>query len=112
MRVKEDQPMSEVIIEMTNKKMGCTSVVNKDGVLVGIITDQDLRNSMKSSSDFLDKKAGDIMTRRPKTVARKVLVSEAIRLTEEKRISTLLIVDAKQRPAGIVHLHDLLKGRP
>lgn len=107
--VNEDYPMKEVIMEMTSKKMGCTSVVNKRGVLTGIITDQDLRTHLNLTKNILNKKAKDIMTENPKTISKNALVSEAIRVTEEKSISTILIADKMKKPIGIVHLHDLLR---
>jgi arabinose-5-phosphate isomerase len=107
--VSEDCPMKEVIMEMTSKKMGCTSVINKKGKLTGIITDQDLRNHLNLTKDILKKKAKNIMTKNPKTISKDALVGEAIRMTEEKSISTILIVDKFKKPIGIVHLHDLLR---
>lgn len=108
--VNEDATMKESIIEMTTKKMGCTAVVNKKEELVGIITDQDLRLELeKNSEDFLNKKIKFVMTMKPKTIDKNALVGTAIRITEEKSISTLLVVDSSKKPIGVVHLHDLLK---
>ncbi|MEI7903803.1 MAG: KpsF/GutQ family sugar-phosphate isomerase [Candidatus Firestonebacteria bacterium] len=107
--VRENMLMSSVIVEMTVKKTGCTAVLNSKGKLSGIITDQDLRMHLKNEKSFLKKKARDIMTRNPKTIHKDALVSEAVRLTEEKSISTLLVVDRPGELIGIIHLHDLLK---
>lgn len=107
--VKENVLMKKVIMEMTSKKMGCTAVVNNKGELTGIITDQDLRNHLESGKNVLSKKAIDIMTKNPKTISGEALVDEAIRVTEEKSISTLLITDEDKKPVGIIHLHDLLR---
>lgn len=108
--VSEEASMKEAIIEMTSKKMGCTSVVNKKGVLVGIVTDQDIRWALERGEDnFFKQKVKSIMTKNPKTISGAELVAKAILVTEEKGISTLLITDKNQKPVGIVHLHDLLK---
>jgi arabinose-5-phosphate isomerase len=107
--VPESANMEKVILEMTVKKMGCTMVVGKKGKLTGIITDQNLRNHLKDSGNILKKKASDVMTPNPKTISKDAFVSEAIRVTEEKSISTLLVIDKAKRPIGIVHLHDLLR---
>ena len=108
-RVGEKMNMEKVIFEMTSKKMGCTCVVNGAGKLTGIITDQNLRNHLQRDRNIMKKRAAEIMTRHPKTIAKEALVDEAITMTGERSISTLLIVDKAQKPLGIVHLHDLLK---
>ncbi|MFH1823649.1 MAG: KpsF/GutQ family sugar-phosphate isomerase [Candidatus Firestonebacteria bacterium] len=107
--VNEDCSMKGVIMEMTSKKMGCTLVINKKGELTGIITDQDLRTCLNLTKNILNKRAKDIMTKNPKTVNKDALISEAIRITEEKLISTVLIIDKFKKPIGIIHLHDLLR---
>lgn len=101
--------MKEAIIEMTTKKMGCTLIVDKKGVLAGIITDQDLRRILEKEHNIFKKKVMEIMTKNPQTIKKDELVARAIRITEEKSISTLIVVDDNKKPIGIVHLHDLLK---
>lgn len=101
--------MKKVIYEMTSKKMGCTCVVTSSGELTGIITDQNLRTGLTLDKDIMSRKAGDIMTKNPKTIAREAFVEEAIRITEENSISTLLVTGKDHKPVGIIHLHDLLK---
>ena len=107
--VKETVNMEKVIYEMTTKKLGCTCVINKKGRLSGIITDQNLRTHMTSDKDIMKRKAADIMTKNPKTISKDSLVDKAVRMTEEKSISTLLVTDKGGKPIGIIHLHDLLK---
>lgn len=107
--INESYFMKEAIIEMTTKKMGCTIVVDKNGILVGIITDQNLRFTLEKEHDIFKKKVTDVMTKNPKTIKKDELVATAIRITEEKSISTLIVVDNDKKPIGIVHLHDLLK---
>lgn len=110
--VNENVLMKKVILEMTTKKMGCTTVVSNKGKLVGIITDQDLRTHLRLTKNILNKKANDIMTKTPTTISKDALVGEAIRMTEEKSITTLLVVNDLMEPIGIIHLHDLLRLSP
>jgi len=102
-----DTPMAEAIVVMTEKSLGCLGVT--DGTrLIGIITDGDLRRHM--STDLLGKSAGDIMTPAPKTVAPDTLASEALAIMNlRERPFTALFVVEKDRPVGIVHVHDLLR---
>ena len=107
--VAENVNMEKVIFEMTSKKMGCTCVVNNKGRLSGIITDQNLRTHLSKDRNIMQKKARDIMTKNPRTIGRDALVGDAVRITEEKSISTLLVTGKGNKPVGIIHLHDLLK---
>lgn len=107
--INESYFMKEAIIEMTTKKMGCTIVVDKNGILTGIITDQNLRFTLEKEHNIFKKKVADVMTKNPKTIKKDELVATAIKITEEKSISTLIVIDNDKKPTGIVHLHDLLK---
>ncbi|MFH1074000.1 MAG: KpsF/GutQ family sugar-phosphate isomerase [Candidatus Firestonebacteria bacterium] len=107
--VAEKVNMKKVIYEMTSKKMGCTCVVDNKGKLTGIITDQNLRTHLSSDRNIMKKTARDIMTKNPRTISKEALVGEAVRMTEIKSISTLLVTGKDNRPVGIIHLHDLLK---
>ncbi len=107
--VRESESMEKAIVEMNGKKMGCTAVLDHAGKLAGIITDQDLRNRLKVDKNILKRRVKEVMNPSPKTISKNALVSEAIRMTEEKSISTLLVVGKPRELLGIVHLHDLLK---
>jgi arabinose-5-phosphate isomerase len=98
--------MSEAIAEMTAKTFGCVGIVGDDGVLVGIITDGDLRRHM--SANLLDRKVEEVMTRAPMTVRPDQLVSEALELLNSTQKTQLIVVDAG-KPVGVVHFHDLLR---
>jgi arabinose-5-phosphate isomerase len=99
--------MPEVIYEMSRKKLGVTAVVD-DGKLVGIISDGDLRRLLeKRGKDVLDLTAAEAMTRGPKTIAPSEFAATALALMEEKKITSLMVVDAEGKLEGIVHLHDL-----
>ena len=98
--------MSDALAEMTAKELGCVLIVDGRGQLAGIITDGDLRRQMRS--DLLSATVDEIMTRNPRTIARESLASEALELLNSSKITTLIVTDAG-KPAGIIHLHDLLR---
>jgi arabinose-5-phosphate isomerase len=99
--------MPDVIYEMSRKKLGVTAVV-ESGKLVGIISDGDLRRLLeKRGKDVLDLTAAEAMTRAPKTIAAGEFAATALALMEEKKITSLMVVDGRGRLEGIVHLHDL-----
>jgi arabinose-5-phosphate isomerase len=104
--VAPETPMPEVIHEMTSKRLGMTCVA-EDGRLVGIVTDGDLRRHMSAGANLLDRRAVDVMTRTPVTIARTVLAVEALRLMEERKITSLVVVGTTHAVEGVVHLHDL-----
>jgi arabinose-5-phosphate isomerase len=112
-RVSVTTLIKDAIYEISSKKMGITSVVDKDGRLVGIISDGDLRRWMekteKSGENLLAKKAGDVMTKDPKVIGSAALAAEAVSIMENNSITSLIILDNDRRPVGVIHLHDLLK---
>ena len=99
-------PMSDALVVMTRKSLGCIGIVDKDGSLLGIITDGDLRRHM--SVDFLVRRAGDLMTKNPKTIRSGALAAEALRIMNEKSITSLFVVE-DGNPVGIIHIHDCLR---
>ena len=98
--------MADAIVEMTAKGFGCVGITATDGKLAGIITDGDLRRHMRA--DLLAARVDDVMTKNPKTVAGDQLVSEALELLNSSKITAVIVVE-NGAPAGIVHLHDLLR---
>jgi len=107
-RVAEDTPMPDVFHEMSAKGLGMTTVAEADGRLAGILTDGDLRRLMeKHRGAVLEMRAADGMTKTPQTIGPHVLASEALNLMEKKKITSVVVVDARRRVLGVVHLHDL-----
>jgi arabinose-5-phosphate isomerase len=105
--VSPQTKMPDVIYEMSRKKLGVTAVV-EGGKLVGIISDGDLRRLLeKRGKDVMDLTAGEAMTRDPKTIHAAEFAATALAVMEEKKITSLMVVDGKRRLEGIVHLHDL-----
>jgi arabinose-5-phosphate isomerase len=99
-------PMSEALVEMSAKGFGCVGITDAQAHLVGIITDGDLRRHMRP--DLLDVRVDAVMTRAPITVRPEQLASEALEILNSAKITALFVV-ADGSPAGIVHLHDLLR---
>jgi arabinose-5-phosphate isomerase len=107
-QVLPDAKMPDVIYEMSSKGLGLAAVTQKDGKLLGIITDGDLRRVMqRRKENVLHLAASDCMTKNPKTMSRSELAASALRLMEEIKITSVLVVDAAGRLEGVVHLHDL-----
>ncbi len=106
-KVAPGTPMAEVIYEMSRKKLGITTVAEGDR-LAGVISDGDLRRLLESrGKDALDMRAADCMTRNPRTITPDAFAMTALNLMEERKITSLVVVDAQGRLQGIVHLHDL-----
>ncbi len=106
-RVSPQTKMPDVIYEMSRKKLGVTAVVDNDK-LVGIISDGDLRRLLeRRGKDALDLTAGECMTREPKTIAASEFAATALAIMEERKITSLAVVDRTGKLEGIIHLHDL-----
>ena len=107
--VRENAPLKDIIYEISSKKLGVTTVVDGKRVLKGIVTDGDLRRLLEKGKDVFEIKASEIMSKNPKTIDKDELAAKALQIMEQYSITSLLIVDGKNSPTGIVHLHDLLK---
>jgi len=102
-----DMVMSDALVVMTQKSLGCLGILDEGGRLIGIITDGDLRRNM--SHELLDLPVSAVMTRNPRTVVPDTLASEALEMLNSIKITSLFVVDGDERPAGLVHIHDLLR---
>lgn len=102
----EETAFEEIIVTMSDKRLGCVGFVDKDGKLSGIFTDGDLRRKM--SPGLFHKKGKDLMHPKPQQIASDMLCSAALRLMNEKKITSLFVVQ-EDKPVGIIHIHDLLK---
>jgi arabinose-5-phosphate isomerase len=100
-------PMADVIFEMSSKKLGITTVQD-EGRLRGVISDGDLRRLLeRDGGAALGKTAGEAMNTHPRTIAGDELAAKALAILEERKITSLVVVDANGKVEGIVHLHDL-----
>jgi arabinose-5-phosphate isomerase len=107
--VNENVSLKDAIYEMTSKGLGMTSVVGKNSKLVGIVTDGDLRRILERENNVINLPVKKVMTRNPKTIAEDTLAAQALMIMEKYSITSLIAVDDKQRPYGVIHLHDILK---
>jgi len=98
--------MSEAIVTISSKGLGCVIVVNSDSKLGGLVTDGDLRRHM--APDLLGRSVDEIMTKSPKTVTPDTLIAEALEIMESRKISSLVVVE-DERPVGLIHILDLLR---
>jgi arabinose-5-phosphate isomerase len=105
--VAADTPMTDVIFEMSSKKLGITTVQEK-GKLLGVISDGDLRRLLeREGGAALSKSAGEAMNAHPRTIAATEFAASALAILEERKITSLVVVDADKNVEGVVHLHDL-----
>jgi len=100
-------PMSDVIYEMSSKKLGMTTV-QEAGNLRGVISDGDLRRLLeREGGAALSKTAGEAMNPKPSTITAEELAAKALAILEQRKITSLVVVDAERKVDGVVHLHDL-----
>lgn len=99
--------MRDVIYEMSRKGLGMTSVVEKDGRLAGIITDGDLRRKMATTPNIQELAARAVMTANPIAISQTTMAVEALAMMEQRKITSIVVIDPDRRVVGVVHLHDL-----
>lgn len=107
--VNQGANMKEVVLEMTSKRFGATTVVDSKKELVGIFTDGDLRRLIEKSENIFKFKVKEVMNKNPKTIYAEELAARALNQMEHYKITCLIIIDKKRKPIGIVHMHDLLE---
>jgi arabinose-5-phosphate isomerase len=107
-RVLANTSLTSALVEMTEKGLGMTTVVNAQDELIGVFTDGDLRRSVDQGIDINQATMGDVMNAAPKTVHKTMLAAEALGLMEDKKI-TALVVEDDHHAVGIIHMHDLLR---
>ena len=98
--------MSQALLEMTTKSLGCIAIVDEEGTLEGVITDGDLRRHM--ADDLTQKNAGDVMTINTTTIRPGALASEAVQVMNDKNITNLFVA-LENKVVGIIHIHDCLR---
>ncbi|HEA47113.1 MAG TPA: KpsF/GutQ family sugar-phosphate isomerase [bacterium] len=107
--IDENKRVKEALLVMTSTRLGAVSVVDKKGKLVGFFTDGDLRRHLQKDKNLLEKKISSVMTKKPTTITKKKLATEAVRILQEKKFDNIPVVDEDNRPIGIVDERDLLK---
>jgi arabinose-5-phosphate isomerase len=109
--VPDATPLRGVIVEMTQKRKGMTTVVDGEGQLLGVITDGDLRRLHLRGDSIEDLTAGQVASREPKVIRSEDLAAKALEVMETWQITSLVIVDQARRPVGLIHLHDVLRAK-
>jgi len=108
--VHPDTPMQDALITITGKHFGCVGIIDDEERMIGIITDGDLRRAMeRHPGDLFRLTAGEVMTRNPRTLTPDTFAAIALGYLNENKITVAFITDERQRPVGIVHIHDLLR---
>ena len=107
-KVNSSDSISKVIVEISEKRLGVTAVIDSDE-LVGIITDGDIRRMLSKTPEISEIKATDIMGKDPKTISVDAMAIDALNTMETNNISQMLVVDHKDKYVGVIHIHDLIK---
>ncbi len=108
-KVSHDARLSEALVEMTNKGLGMTAVVDAHEQVRGVFTDGDLRRTIDRAVDIHTCPVSGVMTSECITATAELLAAEALQLMEERKINGLLIIDAQHRLVGALNMHDLLR---
>ncbi|MET1079198.1 MAG: KpsF/GutQ family sugar-phosphate isomerase [Pseudomonas sp.] len=107
--VQRGTSLRDALLEMTQKGLGMTLVLERDGQLAGVFTDGDLRRALDRGIDVRDAGIDTVMTAHGKTARPEMLAAEALKIMEDHKISALVVVDAEDRPVGALNMHDLLR---
>lgn len=108
--VSQETPMTKAVMEISSKRLGVTVVADSERRILGVVTDGDLRRGIeKWGKTVFDMKAGEVMTRNPKTISEDELAAKALSIMEEHSITSLVVPDDEGKAKGIIHLHDILK---
>jgi arabinose-5-phosphate isomerase len=110
-KVKENTLINQTLKEITEKKFGVTSVTDKNGKLVGIMTDGDIRRFLMSGKFSYESSASQAMTKNPKTAEENETLQEALSKMERYKITSLFVVDKKQKCIGMIHMHHIVEGK-
>ncbi|WP_267256581.1 KpsF/GutQ family sugar-phosphate isomerase [Coxiella endosymbiont of Ornithodoros maritimus] len=107
--VKPDCLLDEALVEITKKSLGMTTVVSDSGQLLGVFTDGDLRRTLDKGYDIHRTPIEKVMTKNSITVPPKLLAAEALKMMQQNKITSLVVVDTDASPVGVIHMHDLLR---
>ncbi|MDO5611345.1 MAG: KpsF/GutQ family sugar-phosphate isomerase [Pseudomonadota bacterium] len=110
-RVADGAVLREALMEISQKRMGMTAIVDSEGRLAGLFTDGDLRRALDAGADIRHTPIAEVMTRQPRTIGADALAIEAAQLMESHKISGLIVVDQANRVVGALNIHDLLRAR-
>ena len=109
--VNHQMLVRDMLVVITNKRLGTALIVDDDGKLIGIFTDGDLRRVLARNDNFMAKTAAAVMSPQPKIIGPNELAERGLKVMEDHKITALVVVDDQHRPVGIVHIHDILKSK-
>lgn len=107
--VSYQSSLKEVLVEMTQKKLGITTIVNDAKELIGIFTDGDLRRAFDNHADIHQTLVHEIMSKNPKTISKEILAADALKIMEAYKITALIVINELKQPIGVIHIHDILR---
>jgi len=107
--VRDQASLKDALVEMTRKKLGITTIVNAQNELLGIFTDGDVRRAFDNQADIRTTQIKEVMSKNPKTISADLLATEALRLMETYKITSLIVTNEKRHPVGVIHIHDILE---
>lgn len=108
-RVDANTPILDALMVMTQKGLGITTVCDKDGALLGVLTDGDLRRGLDRKIDIYSALSHEMMTVNPLTISSNTLAAEALSIMETRKITSLIVSEDKISVSGVLHMHDILK---
>ncbi len=108
-RVSVDTSLSHALVEMTQKGLGMTTIVDEQNQLIGVFTDGDLRRHVDKGTPINNATMRDVMSANPRTVAHSMLAAEALGLMENLKITAVVVENDQHQPVGVVHMHDILR---
>jgi arabinose-5-phosphate isomerase len=108
-KVSLDALLKTALVEMTQKKLGMTTVVTEDNQLAGIFTDGDVRRAFDNNADVHKTHIQQVMTKNPKTIRPGILAAEALNIMETYKITSLVVTNEQNKMVGVVHMHDILR---
>ncbi len=108
-QVSANTAVSQALVEMTEKGFGMTTIVDDNQHLIGIFTDGDLRRSVDQGIDIGSATIADVMSSKPQTIHKDMLVAEALGIMEDRKITALVVENDDHQPIGVLHMHDILR---
>ncbi len=107
--VSDHVSLKEALVEMSQKKLGMTTIINKTGELIGVFTDGDVRRAFDNQADIQKTQVHQVMSKNPKTIHSQTLAAEAVTIMETYKITSLVVINEMKHPVGIIHIHDILR---
>ena len=107
--LSENTSFLDTIQFISDKKLGCAIMIDKEGVMTGILTDGDIRRTLLKYNNPSSLITKDVMTKNPKVIQATDLAAKALHIMEKHSITSLAVCDSENKPVGLVHIHDLLK---